>query len=121
MANGLSIDIEQFRKLPIKQQLSLLYENTETLKLMINGFKFQQKLQWAAIVYLCPLFLNIFIIWLYIYPGIASIVAFKFSSLVPSNVTAVNASLRYVLPINCAPLANKPNSVKFKPDNWVEL
>ena len=49
MANGLSIDIEQFRKLPTKQQLSLLYENTETLKKMIGGYKFQQKMQWVAI------------------------------------------------------------------------
>jgi hypothetical protein len=39
MENGLTMDLEQFKKLPIKQQLTVLYDNQcKTLKL-INGYK----------------------------------------------------------------------------------
>jgi hypothetical protein len=39
MENGLIMDLEQFKKLPIKQQLTVLYDNQcKTLKL-INGYK----------------------------------------------------------------------------------
>jgi hypothetical protein len=39
MENGLMMDLEQFKKLPIKQQLTVLYENQcKTLRL-INEYK----------------------------------------------------------------------------------
>lgn len=47
--NGLSIANKEFESLPIKQQVSLLYQNTEDIKEMLIGFKFQQKIQWVAI------------------------------------------------------------------------
>ena len=50
MSEGLTIDTHQFQRLPQKQQLSILYENTEELKMMILGYKFQQKVQWIAII-----------------------------------------------------------------------
>ena len=50
--NGLKIESTDFDKLPQKQQLRVLYDNTEELKDMVSGFKFQQKLQWAAIAIL---------------------------------------------------------------------
>lgn len=46
MTNGLSINKEEFLKLPIKEQNLILFENTECLKLMIRGYKFQMKLQY---------------------------------------------------------------------------
>lgn len=49
MVNGLNIEGKEFDKLPIKQQLRILYDNTEELKYLIKGFKFQQKIQWSAI------------------------------------------------------------------------
>ena len=45
--NGLSINRSEFEKMPTKQQLTILYENTETLKEMIRGYKFSQKIQFA--------------------------------------------------------------------------
>lgn len=46
MTNGLNIDIGAFKKLPTKQQMVILYENTEELKSMISGYKFHQKVQY---------------------------------------------------------------------------
>jgi len=50
MSDGLAIDKESFKKLPTKEQLTILYENTEWLKIRLTGFKFQQKIQWAIII-----------------------------------------------------------------------
>lgn len=49
MVNGLNIDADGFKKLPVKQQMSVLYENTEEIRQILLGYKFQQKVQWAAI------------------------------------------------------------------------
>jgi predicted amidophosphoribosyltransferase len=54
--NGLSIQGREFKKLPVKQQMVILYENTEKLKSMITGYKLQQRLQWASILFLGTLF-----------------------------------------------------------------
>jgi len=48
--NGLHIDAVGFSKLPQRQQLVLLYENTEQLKKMIANYKFNQKIQWTSIL-----------------------------------------------------------------------
>ncbi len=47
MINGLSIDEKSFKSLPQKEQLLILYQNTEELKNMISGYKFQMKLQYV--------------------------------------------------------------------------
>ena len=52
MVNGLNIDSTEFKKLKTKQQLTILYENTEELKSMISSYKLQQKLQWGVITLL---------------------------------------------------------------------
>ena len=52
MSNGLNIKISEFKSLPQKQQLTILYENTEILKRMISKYKFNQKIQWIAILLL---------------------------------------------------------------------
>ena len=49
MANGLKITLEEFDALPQKQKLTLLYQNTEELKRMLSGYKWQQRIQWTAI------------------------------------------------------------------------
>jgi len=50
--NGLNIDIDQFHKLPQKQKMGLLYENTEELKNMVKGYKFELWTHRAAIALL---------------------------------------------------------------------
>lgn len=47
MDDGLIIGPKEFEKLPTKQQLSLLYENTEELKKMVGAYKFTQKVQYG--------------------------------------------------------------------------
>ena len=49
---GLNVTIDQFKKLPNKDQMAVLYKNTEELKVLISGFKFQQKAQWMSIIFL---------------------------------------------------------------------
>ena len=47
--NGLNIDITGFEKLASKQKLTVLYQNTEQLKRMIQNYKFNQKVQYILI------------------------------------------------------------------------
>lgn len=47
MNEGLSIKPTEFKRLPIKEQNTILYENTEELKRMMDAYKFRQKIQWA--------------------------------------------------------------------------
>jgi hypothetical protein len=49
---GINIDLKGFQKLPSNQKLDTLFLNTEELKTMVRGYKFQQKMQWATIVFL---------------------------------------------------------------------
>ena len=53
--NGLSIDEREFTDLTAKQQMTILYKNTEELKEMVRGYKLQQKLQWYAIGFIAVL------------------------------------------------------------------
>lgn len=46
MTDGLNIGIKEFHKLPQKEQLTILYENTEQLKNMVRGYKLQLKVQY---------------------------------------------------------------------------
>lgn len=41
--NGLNINLKEFEKLPSKKQMSLLFENTEQLKVMIGNYKTEIK------------------------------------------------------------------------------
>lgn len=45
--NGLNINMEEFKRLPQKQQLALVFENTEVLKSMVSSYKFNQKIQYT--------------------------------------------------------------------------
>ena len=47
--DSLNINKSAFDSLKQKEQINLIYENTEQLKQMVGGFKFQQKIQWVAI------------------------------------------------------------------------
>jgi hypothetical protein len=42
--NGLNITEDEFMKLPVKQQNAILYQNTELIKKMIGGYRFQQRI-----------------------------------------------------------------------------
>ena len=46
MVNGLTIDIVNFQSLNTKEKLDVLYTNTEELKDMIRGYKFQMKVNY---------------------------------------------------------------------------
>ena len=46
MVNGLSINEHEFVQLPTKEQLTILYHNTEILKSMVGKYKFNQKIQY---------------------------------------------------------------------------
>lgn len=46
MNEGLSIEEEQFQKLRQKEQLLLVFKNTEELKKMITKYRFHQKIQY---------------------------------------------------------------------------
>ena len=52
MTNGICITKEHFVKLKQGEQLGILYENTEELKNMIKGYKFDQKVQYSLIGFL---------------------------------------------------------------------
>ena len=52
MINGINITKEHFIKLKQSEQLGILYENTEELKTMIKGYKFDQKIQYSLIAFL---------------------------------------------------------------------
>lgn len=47
MNNGINICHEDFMALPVKQQNAVLFENTETIKRMINNYKLNQKIIFA--------------------------------------------------------------------------
>lgn len=49
MSEGLNITVREFQILPVKKQNTILFENTEQLKQMVQGYKYQQKIQWAVI------------------------------------------------------------------------
>lgn len=44
--DGLRIDLGEFEKLRIPQKLTILYQNTNDLKEMIKGYKFNQKIHY---------------------------------------------------------------------------
>lgn len=44
--DGLTLDLGAFKKLPVKAQNAILYQNTEELKAMVGGYKFHQKVQY---------------------------------------------------------------------------
>ena len=46
MVNGLTINLSDFQGLNTKEKLDVLYNNTEELKSMIRGYKFQMKIQY---------------------------------------------------------------------------
>lgn len=48
--NGLNIDIKGFEKLAGKQKLTILYQNTEELKHMIKGYKYEVKIHRFLII-----------------------------------------------------------------------
>ena len=52
MTNGITITKEHFIKLKQKEQLGILYENTEELKNMIKRYKFDQKVIYGLIGFL---------------------------------------------------------------------
>lgn len=54
--DGLSIGIKEFQKLPQKEQLTILYENTEQLKCMMQGYRFQMKVQYVWLGLLTTIF-----------------------------------------------------------------
>ena len=52
MINGINITKDHFVKLKPSEQLGILYENTEELKNMIKGYKFDQKIVFGLIAFL---------------------------------------------------------------------
>ena len=48
----ITIDLNQFKKLPTSQQRAVLFRNTEQIKLMVSNFRFHQKVQYTAITLL---------------------------------------------------------------------
>ena len=48
--NGLNINLKEFERLPARKQMSLLFENTEQLKLMISTYKTELKIhRWGFV------------------------------------------------------------------------
>jgi hypothetical protein len=49
---GISISLHEFKKLNLKEQNSILFKNTEELKNLIRGYKYQIKVGyiWLTIV-----------------------------------------------------------------------
>ena len=47
MANGLILDLDQFKKLPTNEKFNCLYENQCKTLSAIKGYKFNQKVQYA--------------------------------------------------------------------------
>ena len=56
MTNGLNIDLKSFKQLPRDQQLTVLYENTEVLKSMVRGYRFEL---WTHRVAILVLFVGV--------------------------------------------------------------
>lgn len=47
MIDGIEIDENTFKRLPVKQQNLVLFRNTEQLKSMIQGYRFQNKIMYG--------------------------------------------------------------------------
>lgn len=47
MANGLTLGIDEFKRLPTKEQLTVLYENQVQTMHLIKSYRFKQYIQWA--------------------------------------------------------------------------
>jgi predicted amidophosphoribosyltransferase len=43
----MEITVNEFNRLPIKQQNTILFENTEQIKCMMTNYKFHQKVQYG--------------------------------------------------------------------------
>lgn len=47
MANGLNITVKEFQRLPVKEQNTILFENTEQLKKMVSTYIIQQRISYG--------------------------------------------------------------------------
>jgi hypothetical protein len=59
--NGLSIQLDEFQRLPQKQQMALLYENTERILTRLNSYSVRQKLVmwWIGVITAIGSFLGV--------------------------------------------------------------
>lgn len=60
MSNGLNILLNEFSQLPQKQQLTILYENTEFIKQQLSTTSFHRKIQYAWLSALTTGFVSAF-------------------------------------------------------------
>lgn len=58
--SGLSITVNEFQRLPVKQQNTILFENTEEIKSRLNSIGYHRKVQYAWLSALTTGFVSAF-------------------------------------------------------------
>lgn len=48
MANGITICKEEFKRLPLKEQMLIIFENTESANKKLDKYRFHQKIQYVG-------------------------------------------------------------------------